>query len=201
MWCAHSLTTVTYPDASVAPKGREVDLQSRRPPAFVLKQEGEVVSGGQVRRMVRRVDCRSVRHVAQGVLAHAGGRLPCPKNTTRKIRRSKFCSVDCSKKRYQLYAYQRTLADALLGRYRPATLFSSDIICSAVPELDAGDSGQVTVGLMLHLAFPPIVVEWQEPMYQNLQMNYYDAVQSRRCDQPFLEQRRRLCVCKDPLVV
>ena len=31
------------------------------------------------------VDCRSVRHIAQGVLAHILGRLPCPKKTPRKI--------------------------------------------------------------------------------------------------------------------
>ena len=31
------------------------------------------------------VDCRSVRHLAQGVLAHILGRLPCPKKTPRKI--------------------------------------------------------------------------------------------------------------------
>ena len=30
---------------------------------------------------------------------------------------------------------------------------------------------------MLHLAFPPIIVEWQEEMYQKLQYSYYDAVQ------------------------
>ena len=31
------------------------------------------------------VDSRSVRHIAQGVLAHARGRLPCPKKTPRKM--------------------------------------------------------------------------------------------------------------------
>merc|ERR1712138_331981 len=30
------------------------------------------------------VDCRSVRHIAQGVLAHILGRLPCPKKIPRK---------------------------------------------------------------------------------------------------------------------
>ena len=32
------------------------------------------------------VDCRSVRHIAQGVLAHARGRLPCPMKIPRKCR-------------------------------------------------------------------------------------------------------------------